>query len=62
MNDVWQGVLANWLYYTLAALVGIFVGYLKRKKPAWISPFLYGLSAAALASVVVNRVYAFQDS
>jgi hypothetical protein len=44
------------------ALVGIFVGYLKRKKPARISPFLYGLSGAALASVVVTEFTLFRTA
>src|SRR5579863_1846234 len=55
-NWLWQGLVANAVYAVLLILGGIVLAVLKKTRPNWAGPALYGLSGCALVAVLIFTV------
>lgn len=51
---LWQGVVSNAAYGLIAAGVGLLIAIIKKVKPSWLSPALYGLIGGTLTLVLIR--------
>ncbi|MFI5333513.1 MAG: DUF2299 family protein [Candidatus Babeliales bacterium] len=50
---LWQGILTNWIYWGIVAVVGLFGGLIRKKLPALWPMLFHGLLSSALAALIM---------
>jgi hypothetical protein len=58
-----QGLATNMVSWVIIAVTGLVVAYIAKVVPLWVAPILYGLTASALAAIIIIGIrFTFRPS